>query len=137
MNDLRPRLALYQYIAGISESVAGMFLVGFPVVTFRFMGLNVIPPLAFIRYIGVFVLAVGLTYMWTAIRWPLNEYAIPVWITQWKITALIHSLVALLIFWQLMARGLEARWLVVAIFEGVFAAVQLIGLDQGWIERAV
>jgi len=134
---LRQRLVLYQYIAGISDTAAGLFLLIFPIVTLRAMGLGIVPPRAFVRYIGVFVFCVGLTYIWTLIRWPLNEHDVPVWLTQWKITALIRSLVAICIVSQIMAQELESRWLAVALFDGVFGAIQYIGLDQGWIERSV
>ena len=32
---------------------------------------------------------------------------------------------------------MEFRWITVALFDGVFAAIQIIGLEQEWIERAV
>lgn len=135
---LRRWLTAYQYVAGICDTCTGLFVVAFPVFTLSHMGLTVFPqPLAFARYLGVFVLAVGLTYLWTVIRWPLNKPTILVWLTQWKITALIRSLVAIFLIWQFLFHQVEAGWISVIVLDGVFAAVQFIGLEQGWIERAV
>ncbi len=135
---LRQWLSLYQYCAGLCDAGTGLLLVGFPSFTFHLLGFNVVPqPIVFARFPGVFVLAVGLTYLWTVTRWPLNEHTAVVWITQWKITALIRMLVAALIVWHLMAQAIESRWMTVGITDGILATVQIIGLEQGWIERAV
>jgi uncharacterized protein YjeT (DUF2065 family) len=134
---LRQMLSLYQYVAGICDAGAGLLLVGFPDFTFRLMGLSTIPPRAFIRFIGVFVLSVGITYLWTVIRWPLNEHSAVVWLTQWKITAFIRMCVAVFVIWQISAHSIEFGWISVALTDGIFAAAQLIGLEQGWIERAI
>jgi hypothetical protein len=101
------------------------------------MGLTILPqPVAFVRYIGVFVLSVGLTYLWAALRWPLNERAVLVWSTQWKITALIRMLVALFVLWQVATGAIESRWIMVAMSDGIFAAIQILGLAKGWLEGA-
>ncbi|HEY3627356.1 MAG TPA: hypothetical protein VGL00_13765 [Terracidiphilus sp.] len=134
---LRQWLILYQYVAGFSDTATGLLLVGFPGFTFHLMGLTVFPQPAFVRYIGVFVLCVGLSYLWAAIRWPLNELGVMVWVTQWKITALMRGMVALFLIWQWMVQGVEAHWASVIVFDGAFAAFQIIGIEQGWIERAV
>lgn len=134
---LRVWLALYQYAAGLCDASTGVLLIAAPAFTLGLMGLAVIPqPVAFVRYIGVFVLAVGVTYLWTALRWPLNEHACLVWSTQWKITALIRMLVAMFVLWQVATSGIEPRWITVAFSDGLFAAIQVVGLAKGWLERA-
>lgn len=131
------RLLAYQYLAGLCDSTTGILLIAAPAFTLTLMGLSVIPqPVAFVRYIGVFVLSVGLTYFWAAIRWPLTPRAHIAWSTQWKITALIRSLVALFVLWQVASRGLELRWLTVAFSDGLFALIQIVGLEKGWLARA-
>jgi len=132
---LRQRLVLYQYIAGICDTATGMLLIASPGFTLGRMGLTLVSvPLT--RFIGVFVLSVGLSYLWTVTRWHLNEHSVLVWLTQWKITALIRSLVALFLLWQVAAHRMEFRWITVALTDGFLAAFQLIRLEQGWIERA-
>ena len=134
---LRQWLKVYQFIAGLCDTSTGVLLVGFPDYTLSaLMGLTVFPQRPFIRFIGVFVLSVGITYFWSLWRYPLNEDGSVVWMTQWKITALIRTLVALFILWQLAAHNIDFRWIFVALTDGLFAAIQMIGLEQGWIERA-
>jgi hypothetical protein len=134
---IRRWLILYQYIAGLCDTGTGLLLIAAPAWTLGIMGLSVIPqPVAFVRYIGVFVLSVGLTYLWSALRWPLAGHAHIGWATQWKITALIRTLVALFILWQVATAAIEIRWISVAFSDGVFATIQWIGLRKGWLERA-
>lgn len=134
---LRGRLMLYQCIAGLSDTSTGVLLISAPAWTLRLMGLSIIPqPIAFIRYIGVFVFGVGLTYWWAALRWPLSAHAHIAWATQWKITALIRSLVAIFVLWQVAGHYIEVRWLSVAGTDGIFAVIQIAGLQKGWLARA-
>jgi hypothetical protein len=84
----------------------------------------------------VFVLSVGLTYLWAAALWPLTSRAHIGCSTQWKITALVRSLVAVFVVWQIALSALESRWISVALSDGAFAAIQWFGLRKGWLERA-
>jgi hypothetical protein len=134
---LRHWLSFYQYCAGLCDATTGVLLLACPAFTLGLMGLNVIPqPIAFVRYIGVFVMSVGLTYLWTAVRWPLNEHVALLWSTQWKITALIRMSVALFVIWQVLVHALEFGWITVGLIDGLLAVVQIVGLEQEWIERA-
>ncbi len=130
-------LILYQYLAGLCDASTGLLLIAAPVWTLGLMGLSVIPqPLVFVRYIGVFVLSVGLTYLWAALAWPLTSHAHIGWSTQWGITALIRTLVAVFVVWQIAAGALESKWITVALSDATFAVIQWIGLRKGWLERA-
>jgi uncharacterized protein YjeT (DUF2065 family) len=134
---LRHWLSFYQYFAGLCDATTGLLLIGCPEFTLRLMGLSLIPqPIAFVRYIGVFVMSVGLSYLWTAARWPLNEHVALVWMTQWKMTALIRMSVAVFITWQVLVHALEFHWITVGLTDGLLAVVQIVGLEQEWIERA-
>ena len=133
----RRLLILYQYIAGLCDTCTGALLIGAPERTLRLMGIHLIPqPVVFVRYIGVFVLSVGLTYLWAAARWPLTPDAHFGWTTQWKITALVRSLVALFVLWQVGSAALETRWITVALSDATFATIQWIGLRDGWLGNA-
>jgi hypothetical protein len=130
-------LILYQYIAGLCDAGTGLLLIVAPAWTLRMMGLTIIPePVVFVRYIGVFVLSVGLTYLWAAMHWPLTTHAHIGWSIQWKITALVRTLVAVFVVWQIASAALESRWISVALSDGAFATIQWIGLRKGWLERA-
>jgi hypothetical protein len=136
-HQLRPLLIAYQYLAGLCDAVTGILLIAAPAFTLGLMGLTILPqPAAFVRYIGVFVFSVGLTYLWIALRYPLEQRSALAWSVQWTITALIRLLVAFFVFWQVTSGALEPRWMIVAISDGLFAAIQITGLQRGWIERA-
>jgi hypothetical protein len=133
----RRLLILYQFIAGLCDTGTGALLIAAPEWTLRLMGLHLIPqPVVFVRYIGVFVLSVGLTYLWALARWPLTSHAHIGWATQWKITALVRLLVAVFVFWQVASGGLEIGWIMVAISDAAFATVQWVGLRNGWLSNA-
>jgi hypothetical protein len=133
----RSWLFAYQYIAGLCDSTTGLLLVAAPAWTLHMMGLAIIPqPVAFVRYIGVFVFAVGLSYLWAAVRWPLTVHAHIGWSAQWKITAMIRTLVAIFVLWQVITAGIETKWITVAFSDGAFAIIQWIGLKKGWLARA-
>ena len=135
--SLRQALTIYQWFAGLADAGTGLLLVAFPDYTYALMGFSPTRDRALVRFVGVFVFSVGLTYLWTVVRWPLHSRAIPAWVTQWKITAFMRGLVAAFLVWQLLAQSMEARWLTVCVFDGVLAAIQFIGIDRGWIESAV
>ena len=125
----------YQWIAGLCDTGTGVLLVAAPEPALRLMGLHLIPqPVVFVRYIGIFVLSVGLSYLW-ALGWPLTSRTHLGWTTQWKITALVRTLVAVFVLWQVASGTLERGWISVAFSDGAFAAIQWIGLRQGWLQR--
>jgi len=136
-SPIRRWLILYQYGAGLCDTGTGLLLIAAPARTLGLMGLTVVPqPIAFVRYIGVFVLSVGLTYVWAAIQWPLGEHGGIAWSTQWKITALIRTLVAIFVIWHVTAGEMEGKWITVAVSDGAFALIQWTGLAKGWLNRA-
>jgi|tagenome__1003787_1003787.scaffolds.fasta_scaffold19005177_2 hypothetical protein len=135
---MRYWLTLYQYAAGICDTSTGLLLISFPGFTLSMIRFNLAgEAIAFVRFVAVFVLCVGITYLWLPARWPLSEHSAPVWLTQWKITALMRAMVALFLLWQVTSHRMEFRWIGVGVFDGVLAAIQIIGLEQEWIERAV
>jgi hypothetical protein len=134
---LRRWLILYQYVAGLCDTSTGLLLIVAPEWTLRLMGLTIVPePIVFIRYIGVFVLSIGLTYLWAVRLWPLTSLAHTGWSAQWKITALVRTLVAVFVVGQIASSALDSRWISVALSDGAFAIIQWIGLRKGWLEHA-
>lgn len=134
---LARRLLLYQWAAGVCDSGTGVLLVLAPAQTFSRMRLHVLPqPIAFARFVGVFVLCVGLSYLWAAIAWPPRQEFRGHWAAQWCITALIRSSVALLLLFQIASGAMERGWLVVLFTDGLLALIQWLGLARGWLRFA-
>jgi len=125
-------LLLYQAAAGLCDTITGALLVLAPARTFRLMGLTIVPqPIGFVRFVGMFVLCVGLSYLWAAAAWPIAE-----WRGQWRVTALIRSGVAFLLLWQVASGAMEHGWVAVILTDGILAAVQWIGLWRGSLQFA-
>ncbi|MBW4026728.1 hypothetical protein [Acidipila rosea] len=132
--DRRFWIVLYQYAAGLCDAGTGLFLLLAPAWTLGLMGIKVIPhPIVFVSYIGVFVLSVGLTYLWVAVTAAAGAGSAPRWQTQWFITALFRTLVALFIVAEIATGRLESAWAGVALTDGTFAMIQWIGLRRGWL----
>ena len=126
-------LLTYQYLAGLSDTSAGWFLVLEPQWTLTLMGVRRIPqPIEFASFVGVFVLGVGVTYLY-ATRLPFVAFNTARWQTIWALTALIRTLVAVFLLGEILLGRMERAWLAVAVTDGTLALIQWIGLSKGWL----
>jgi hypothetical protein len=124
-------VAPYCWLAGFSDALTGLLLVAAPV---RTLGWLFIPPPAaepvYLRYVGVFVAAVGLSYLYPLLLRPgaarRRRLA-----TVLEVTALQRSAVALFLFAAVAGGALPAPWLGVALFDGALATLQLTVLRPG------
>lgn len=124
----------FQYAAGLCDTCTGLLLIAAPELAVRMMRVETAPsPIVFLSYIGVFVLAVGLSYLWIAWRSPLSQETALAWKTQWQITALIRSAIAVFLAVAIAAHQLDIAWLLVAFTDGVVACIQWLGLYRGWL----
>ena len=128
---------LYHYAAGLSDTSTGLLLLFAPAWTLRLMGVTQAPhPIFFASYVGIFVLCVGATYLWILPgRLASPSYA-AYWRTQWLITAFFRSMIALFVITEITLGTMERAWIAVAITDGVFAAIQWIGLRGNWLAVA-
>jgi hypothetical protein len=129
-------LLTYQLVAGFSDTSTGALLIVAPLFTLRMMGL-VVPREAtpFLSFIGAFVFAVGLAYLYGALlvrrtRGVLQLEAV------WIMTAMIRTSVAVFILAAVFNRSLSTGWLSIAIFDGACALIQARGLRRGWLNVA-
>jgi hypothetical protein len=133
MNNRRGWVLLYHYAAGISDTITGLLLLFAPAWTLHLMGVSQVPqPLFFASYIGVLVLCVGATYLCLPASRLSRQY-FAYWRTQWFITALFRSAIAIFVFAQVAVGIMERAWLAVALTDGVFAAIQWVGLRRKWL----
>ena len=133
-NRFKQFLIAYQLLAGSSDTATGVLLVFTPAWTLKLMGVvhSSFPPAA-TSFIGIFVLSVGLAYLYAA-KLPMNAANAPRWQTVWLLTALSRTLVAGFLFWQTITKQMESAWLTVAFTDGTLATVQSIGLAKGWLQ---
>jgi hypothetical protein len=131
MKDLY--LLTYQLIAGASDTSTGALLIAAPVFTVRMMGLSVPNDATpFLSFIGAFVLAVGLSYLYGAllVRRPGGEPRLE---AVWLLTAIIRSSVAIFVLGAVLNGTLAPGWLTIAIFDGICVLIQARGLRRGWL----
>lgn len=133
MNDLV--LLAYQLIAGISDASTGALLIAAPLFTIRMMGLSVPRDASpFLSFIGAFVLAVGLSYLYGALL--VNRTgAVPRLEAVWLLTAIIRSSVAIFIVAAVLSGTLSVGWLTIAVFDGICVVIQARGLRRGWLSH--
>jgi hypothetical protein len=131
MKDLY--LLAYQLIAGVSDASTGVLLIAAPVFTVRMMGLSVPRDATpFLSFIGAFVLAVGISYLYGALLIHRTGGA-PRLEAVWLLTAIIRSSVAIFILAAVLNGTLPAGWLTIAVFDGICVLIQASGLRRGWL----
>ena len=133
MKDLY--LLAYQLIAGVSDASTGALLIAAPVFTIRMMGLSVPRDATpFLSFIGAFVLAVGISYLYGAMLIH-RAGGVPRLEAVWLLTAIIRSSVAIFVLAAVLNGTLAAGWLTIAIFDGICVCIQARGLRRGWLSH--
>ena len=126
----------YQLIAGVSDTSTGVMLIAAPVFTVRMMGVSVpYDATPFLSFIGAFVLAVGLSYLYGALL-IRRTGGVPRLEAVWLLTAIIRSSVAIFVLGAVVNRTLSPGWLTIAVFDGVCVVIQARGLRRGWLTHA-
>ncbi|MGA8087803.1 MAG: hypothetical protein WCA10_10875 [Terracidiphilus sp.] len=133
MKDLY--LLAYQLITGVSDASTGALLIAAPVFTVRMMGLSVPRDAApFLSFIGAFVLAVGLSYLYGAMLIHRTG-GVPRLEAVWLLTAIIRSSVAIFVVAAVLNGTLALGWITIAIFDGICVCIQARGLRRGWLSH--
>ena len=112
---------------GGMDAVTGLLLIFMPQLVLRLLGIEPLADqsLLFLSWVGVFVLAVGLSYG-LALTGRARGEAV------WMFTSLVRMFVAIFLIVQVIAGALEPAWLLVAAGDGVVAVAQGIILLAGW-----
>jgi hypothetical protein len=89
----------------------------------------------YISFIGAFVLATGLAYLYGAsiVLHGCCETKLQV---LWLITALTRTSVAIFVAAQVFAGTLPAGWTTVAATDATCVLIQVTGLRKGWLKSA-
>jgi len=129
----RPILIAYQTLIGISDTLTGALLIVAPEFTLRLMGLHApSDALAYLSFIGAFVLSVGLACLYGALV--MVRRGSPCTLqTVWLLTAFTRASVAIFVVAQITMQSLEPGWLTVALSDGACVVIQAIGLRKGWL----
>ena len=130
-------LVLYQLLTGASDAATGVLLLMAPAFTLRLMRLHApaAAALVYLSYIGAFVLAVGMACLygaWLATRTGCAAKLEVVWL----LTAMTRGVVAVFVAAKVLSGALEAGWITVALSDGFYAVLQIVGLTRGWLSDA-
>lgn len=113
--------------AGGMDAVTGLLLIVAPAMVLRLLGIAplVAEALIFLNWVGVFVLAAGLSYG-LALTGRARGEAV------WMFTGLVRILVAIFLSIRVITGAMETAWLLVAVSDGLVAAGQGVILLAGW-----
>jgi hypothetical protein len=126
-------LLVYQIVAGIADAATGAMLIAAPSFTLHRMQLDVPPDaLPFLSFIGAFVLAVGLSYLYGALLIRRTGGG-PRLEAIWLVTAIVRSSVAVFVVAAIAGGSLEPGWSTIAFFDGACVLLQAVGLRKGWL----
>lgn len=138
---MRRWLDIYCFLAGVCDALTGVLLVTAPGATLALLGIATPGPQAapetlfFVRWIGIFVGAVGLAYLYPLLL-PTEERKRrqrPVL----EITALVRAAVASFLAWQLGSGTLDPAWVTVMVTDLVLALFQIEILRRGLVPCSV
>jgi len=126
-------VAAFALAAGLCDTATGVALLAAPLWTLGRMGIEPLPAEpVFLRWIGAFVLAVGLAYLYPflfAERRRASRLA-----TVFEVTALARGAVALTAGGAILAGELAPAWAGVPLFDAALAITQLVLLFRGALE---
>jgi membrane-bound metal-dependent hydrolase YbcI (DUF457 family) len=115
-------------MVGAMDALTGLLLILSPVSVLRVLRVETISfdALVYLSWIGVFVMAVGLSYGFALGKHRGRGE------TVWMFTALVRILVAVFLIIQITRETMAPAWLVVALSDGFVALVQMTILRKGW-----
>ncbi|MCU0797658.1 MAG: hypothetical protein MUF31_17185 [Akkermansiaceae bacterium] len=112
-------------VVGLMDALTGLMLIVCPAWVLSQLGLAEMAgeSMLFLRWIGVFVASVGMSYAW-AFRGDGSAV--------WRFTSLVRVMVAVFVTANIVAGSLAPAWAGVAVTDAVVAAVQIYGLVRRW-----
>jgi hypothetical protein len=121
-------LKIWSVMVGTMDALTGLLLIFVPGLVLRLLKIEAPSPdaMVFLSWIGVFVMAVGLSYGFALGRHRGRGE------TVWMFTSLARILVALFLIIQITMGHMALAWGVVAVSDGVVALVQMVILRKGW-----
>jgi len=126
-------VAAFAFAAGLCDAATGVALVAAPLWTLGRMGIEPLPAEpVYLRWIGAFVLAVGLAYLYPFLLAPGRRAARLA--TVFEVTALARGAVALTAGGAILAGELAPAWAGVPLFDAALAVAQLVLLARGAFE---
>ena len=126
-------LKFWSVAVGSMDAITGLLLIFMPGLVLQLLRIEAPSPdaMVFLKWIGVFVMAVGLSYGLALGKHRGAGEAV------WMFTSIVRILVAVFLTIQISADVLAPAWVLVALSDGVVALVQMVILRKGWWREAV
>jgi hypothetical protein len=126
-------LKIWSVMVGGMDALTGLLLIFMPATVLRLLRIEApgADALVYLGWIGVFVLAVGLSYGLALGKHRGRGE------TVWLFTALVRMLVAVFIVTQITRKTMAPAWIVVALSDGIVATVQMVILRKNWWREAL
>lgn len=121
-------LKLWSVMVGSMDAVTGLLLILAPALVLRLLRIEAPSPdsLVYLSWIGVFVMAVGLSYGFALGKRRVSGE------TVWMFTAMARIMVTVFLVIQIARGAMAPAWIVVALSDGFVALVQMTILRKGW-----
>jgi Na+-driven multidrug efflux pump len=120
-------LRYWSVVVGAMDALTGVLLILAPGPVLGLLGVAPPPPeaLVYVSWVGVFVMAVGLSYAMALGRRGRGEAV-------WGFTAMVRMLVAVFLTIQILTNTLVPAWALVGAADAFVAVVQIVILRKGW-----
>jgi hypothetical protein len=120
-------LKFWSIAVGSMDALTGLMLLAAPAGVLRLLRISPPSPdaLVFLSWIGIFVMAVGLSYGLALNQRGRGEAV-------WMFTAGVRILVAGFLTFRILDQSLEKSWILVAVADAAVAIVQIAILRAGW-----
>jgi hypothetical protein len=130
---MRQLVAIISLLAGFGDFAAGLLLVIAPQTALQWMHVSAVNDPVWIRFIGVFVGCVGLSYLFGLLTWHTVRSARELR-TVWKLTAMFRLAAGSFVAVAIGLGSLDRAWTSVPIADFFWAVVQLAILSRGYPE---
>ena len=126
---------IYCLLAGLCDASTGVLLLAAPLFVVSLLGLEPVPaPPVYLAFVGAFVLAVGLAYLYPFVLSPARrEERIRV---LFEITAISRLAVASFLTWAIVGRQLGLAWGTVLLTDLLLASFQIYSLRRHLVAGA-
>jgi hypothetical protein len=115
-------------MVGAMDALTGLLLILAPAAVLRVLRIEApsVDALVYLSWIGVFVMAVGLSYGFALGKHRGHGE------TVWMFTSLARIMVAVFLVIQITRETMAPAWMGVALSDGFVALVQMMILRKGW-----
>jgi hypothetical protein len=121
-------LKIWSVMVGAMDALTGLLLILAPAAVLRVLRIEApsADALVYLSWIGVFVMAVGLSYGFALGKHRGHGE------TVWMFTSLARIMVAVFLVIQITRETMAPAWMGVALSDGFVALVQMMILRKGW-----